>query len=99
MAHFAELNEQNIVQRVIVVSDTDAVDGESFCHALLGGRWKQTSYNTRNGQHYDPVTGLPDGKPAFRGNYAGIGDVYDDTLDAFIPASPYPSWQLNVVAR
>ena len=73
MAHFAELDENNIVLRVIVVSDDDAVDGEVFCNNLLGGRWKQTSYNTRGGVHYDPDIGTPDGGVAFRKNYAGKG--------------------------
>lgn len=89
MAHFAELDDQNIVLRVIVVSDEDAVDGENFCHDLLGGRWKQTSYNTRGGQH------LLGGTP-FRKNYAGIGYTYDETLDAFLPPQPYPSWILDL---
>lgn len=45
MAHFAELDNNNIVLRVIVVSDDNEADGENWCHGLLGGRWKQTSYN------------------------------------------------------
>ena len=71
MAHFAELDENNIVLRVIVVSDEDAIDGEVFCNNLLGGSWKQTSYNTRGGVHYDPETQKPDDGVAFRKNYAG----------------------------
>lgn len=88
MAHFAELDDNNLVLRVIVVSDEDAVDGENFCHHLLGGRWKQTSYNTRGGQH------LLGGTP-FRKNYAGIGSIYDETRDAFLLPQPFPSWTLN----
>lgn len=45
MAHFAELDENNTVLRVIVVPDEHEADGENWCHQLLGGRWKQTSYN------------------------------------------------------
>ena len=95
MAYFAELDENNIVLRVIAVSDKDEADGENFCNRLLGGRWKQTSYNTRGNVHYDPVTNLPDDKPAFRKNYAGIGYSYNEQLDAFIPPKPYFSWSLN----
>lgn len=88
MAHFAELDENNIVKRVIVVSDEDAVDGENFCHNLLGGRWKQTSYNTRSGVHTN-------GGTPFRKNYAGMGYTYDEGRDAFIPPKPFSSWSLN----
>lgn len=100
MAHYAELDENNVVLRVIVVSDEDAgpppgIEGEAFCAKLLGGRWKQTSYNTRCGLHYDSSTNTPDGGVPFRKNYAGIGSVYDEVRDAFISPTPYPSWVLN----
>lgn len=100
MAHFAQLDENNTVLQVIVVSNEDAgpspgLQGEAFCHNLLGGRWKQTSYNTRGGVHFSSVTNQPDGGTPFRKNYAGIGYTYDETRDAFIPPSPYPSWVLN----
>ena len=95
MAHFAELDENDTVLRVIVVSDEDAIDGEVFCNNLLGGSWKQTSYNTHGGVHYDPDTGTPDDGVAFRKNYAGRGYVFDDGRDAFMTAQPYPSWTLN----
>ena len=95
MAHFAELDENNIVLRVIVVSDDDAVDGGVFCNNLLGGRWEQTSYNTRSGVHYDPDTGEPDSGEAFRKNYAGKVYVFDELLDGFMPPQPYPSWTLD----
>jgi hypothetical protein len=100
MAHFAELDENNVVLRVIVVSNEDAgplpgLEGEAFCHDLLGGRWKQTSYNTRGGVHYDSATNQPDGGVAFRKNYAGPGFSYDEGRDAFLPPQPYPSWVLN----
>lgn len=100
MAHYAQLDEHNVVLQVIVVSDADAgplpgVAGENFCHDLVGGRWKQTSYNTRGGVHYSPETNEPDGGLAFRKNYAGIGYTYDDVRDAFVPPQPYPSWVLN----
>ena len=100
MAHFAELDENNTVIRVIVVSDADAgplpgLAGEAFCHSLLGGRWKQTSYNTRGNIHYSPLTNEPDGQSPFRGNYAGIGFTYDANCDAFIPPQPDAAWTLD----
>ena len=76
MAHFAELDSNNVVLRVIVVSDDNEADGENWCKNLFGGvAWKQTSYN-RN----------------IRRNFAGIGFTYDASKDAFIPPQPYPSW-------
>ena len=87
MAHFAELDENNIVLRVIVVGDDDCKDsrgneseavGAAFCNRLLGGVWKQTSYTSR-----------------IRKNYAGMGFTYDEGRDAFIPPQPFPSWTLN----
>lgn len=87
MAHFAQINEDNIVTQVIVVANQDTADkdgveneaiGAQFCNNLLGGNWKQTSYNGR-----------------IRKNYAGIGYKYDATLDAFIPPQPFNSWVLD----
>jgi hypothetical protein len=87
MAHFAELDSNNVVLRVIVVGDKDTADvngnevesiGVSFCQKLLGGNWKQTSYNGNK-----------------RKNYAGVGYTYDAAIDAFVPPKPYPSWVLN----
>jgi len=87
MAHFAELNEDNIVQRVIVVDNKDCLDangveseevGATFCNNLFGGIWKQTSYNAN-----------------FRKNYAGIGYIYDSSKDAFISPQPFSKWILN----
>lgn len=89
MAHFAELNENNEVLRVIVVLNSDVTDvngveseelGIAFCKRLFGldTIWKQTSYNNN-----------------FRFRYAGIGFTYDQVLDAFIAPKPYPSWLLD----
>ena len=88
MAHFAEIDENNIVLRVIVVADEHEADGENWCNGFLGGTWKQTSFNTVGNVH------TLDGTP-FRKNYAGIDYTYDTTRDAFIPPKPYPSWALN----
>ena len=93
MAHFAKLGTGNIIERVSVISNDVATTeqaGVEFLQNLYGDRatWKQTSYNTRGGQH------LTGGTP-FRKNYAGIGFKYDQTRDAFIPPKPYNSWTLN----
>ena len=88
MAHFAELDESNIVTRVIVVADEHEADGENWCNSFLGGTWKQTSYNTRGGVH--SLEGTP-----FRKNHASSGYTYDATRDAFISPQPYPSWTLD----
>lgn len=89
MAHFAEIDDNNIVLRIIVVADADTADehgvevesiGVSFCSNLLGGRWVQTSYNGN-----------------FRKNYACIGGYYNFARNAFIPPQPAPDWTLDDV--
>lgn len=91
MAHFAELDANNTVLRVIVVNNNDCLDengneseavGVQFCQNLLGGNWIQTSYNGN-----------------FRKRYAGIGYIYNQGLDAFVAPAPYPSWTLNADAE
>jgi hypothetical protein len=89
MAHFAQLDENNVVTQVIVVHNNELMDGTDeneakgivFCQSLFGAdtRWVQTSYNAN-----------------FRKNYAGIGYTYDATLDAFVPPQPNPQCILNV---
>jgi hypothetical protein len=96
MAHFALLDENNIVTFVTVGRDED--DGkEAELSARTGQVYKQTSYNTRGGVYYTPNTNTPDPdqSKAFRKNYAGLGYTYDDVIDGFIPPKPYPSWLLN----
>ena len=89
MAHFAQLDENNVVTQVIVVSNDDTSDsngvetesiGVAFCQKLLGANtnWKQTSYNNN-----------------MRVRYAGIGYSYNAGLDAFVPPQPYASWTLD----
>lgn len=87
MAYMAQLDENNVVTRVLSVSDTDCPDpaptneaqGAAFLESLgLGTGWKQTSYNS-----------------TFRKNYAGIGYTYDAVRDAFIAPQPFPSWVLD----
>jgi hypothetical protein len=87
MAHFAELNENNIVLRVIVVRNEDILNsdgnesekiGINYCRNLFGGEWLQTSYNGN-----------------IRKNYAAAGFKYDSTIDAFIAPKPFESWVLD----
>lgn len=87
MAHFAKVNEQNIVVDVIV-AEQEYID-------TLDGTWLQTSYNTHAGKHYDPKTGEEDGGTPFRKNYACIGYKYDADRDAFIPERNFASWVLD----
>ena len=87
MSHYAQLDETNTVVFVLHAKS----DGQEENFTIETGKvWKQTSFNTRGGVHYDPKTGKPskDQSKAFRGNYAGIGFTYDEELDAFIPPKP-----------
>jgi hypothetical protein len=90
MAHYAFLDENNIVADVIVGKDEneDGVDWEQHYGAFRGQTCKRTSYNTQGGVHSS-------GGTPFRKNYAGIGYSYDSERDAFIPQRPYPSWVLD----
>lgn len=93
MAHFAQLDSNNIVIQVITINNNDAPDeitGVAFCQSLFGIKtvWKQTSYNTYENKHI--LGGAP-----FRKNYAFINHIYDETRDAFYAPSPFPSWKLN----
>ena len=96
MAHFAKLGENNIVVFVTVGRDEDN-GKENELTARTGDVYKQTSYNTRGGVHYDPITNETsvDQSKAFRKNYAGIGYTYDVSRDAFISPKPFVSWVLN----
>jgi hypothetical protein len=96
MAHFALLDENNIVTFVTVGRDEDN-GKEAELSARTGQTYKQTSYNTRGGVYYTPGTSNPDPdqSKAFRKNYAGIGYTYDNVIDGFIPPKPYASWLLN----
>lgn len=90
MAHFAEIDENKIVLRVLVTdnNDTNGDEGYQWLIDNLGGVWIKTSYNTVGGTH------LLGGTP-LRKNYAGIGFTYDETRDAFIPPKPDGDWVLN----
>lgn len=87
MAHFAELDENNIVLRVLVIGDDLLLDengeeseeiGKQVCADVYGGRWIQTSYNSK-----------------IRRRYAVVGGKYDEEKDAFLPRHDFPSWTLN----
>lgn len=88
MAHFAQVDKNNIVIQVVVTDNADKNEGLDFLKARFGGTWIKTSYNTYAGQHREG--GIP-----LRKNYAGIGYTYDVTRDAFIPPQPYKSWILD----
>jgi len=89
MAHFAHINNENIVDQVIVAE-------QDFIDTLQdSSNWIQTSYNTRGGIHYDPVTNTPSDQLPLRKNYAGLGYCYDGNLDAFIPPKPSDEFILN----
>lgn len=96
MAHFAKLDQNNIVVFVTVGRDEDN-GKEDQLTARTGDVYKQTSYNTRGGVYYDPTTNQPgvDQSKAFRKNYAGLGYTYDYDRDAFISPKPFNSWVLN----
>jgi len=91
MAHFAELDENNIVTRVIV-AEQDFINSGAVGES---SNWVQTSYNTRGGIHYTPNSNEPDDGIALRKNYAGTGFIYDSDRDAFYEPQPYLSWTLN----
>jgi hypothetical protein len=87
MAHFAEVDENNIVLRVLVVADEQEHRGQEYLAVDMGkgGTWIQTSYNTFRNEH--KLGGTP-----LRGNYAGRGWHYDPAKDIFFQPKPYPSW-------
>ena len=86
MSHFAKIDENNIVTKV-VVANQEAIDTQD-------GTWIQTSYNTYGVKHYGQ-DGEEDSGTPLRKNYAGIGYTYDSDRDAFIGPTPFPSWTLN----
>jgi len=103
MAHWAEIDENNIVTQVTVGSNDDPDEGYQWLVDNLGGTWVKTSYNTRLGIHVKlnedtsegADTWIPSGKPQLRKNFACIGMIYDSVRDAFYWPQPYPSWILD----
>ena len=100
MAHFAKLGINGKVIGVHVVDNKDLHNADGIEDEEIGRQylerihhwplWVQTSYNTRHNKHSSG-----DDSKAFRGNYAGIGYIYDEDNDIFVPKKPYPSWVLN----
>ena len=88
MAHYAFLDENNIVTEVIVGKDESNFDWERHYADFRGQLCKRTSFNTYGNQHKNG--GVP-----FRKNYAGVGYYYDEQKDAFIAPQPFESWSLN----
>ena len=80
MSHYAQVKNSQVQQ--VIVAEQDFIDQLPDAQD-----WIQTSYRTRGNQH-------PEGRP-LRGNYAGIGYIYDSENDVFYPIKPFPSWQLN----
>lgn len=90
MGHYAKV--VNTVVTEVIVAEASFFD--TFVDTSPGA-WIQTSYNTRGNVHYLPNSDTPSGQPPMRGNYAGIGYVYDPGNDVFYAPQPYPSWLLN----
>jgi len=100
MAHFAKLGSNSKVIQVLTLNNGDMLNGDGVEDETVGQQylerhnnwpaqmWIQTSYNTSGGKHKDGGTPL-------RGNYAGIGYIWDEDNNLFYPKSPYPSWVLN----
>jgi len=91
MAHFAELDSNNTVLRIVVVKNADTADakgvekeyiGAAYCERLFGGRWVQTSYNG-----------------SIRGRYAGAGMIYNEEHNVFTGVKPYPSWVFDSTTK
>ncbi len=91
MAHFVQIDSNNLVVEVIIVDNKDTVDhdgiereyiGAAFCERGFGGTWIQTSYNGN-----------------MRKNFACVGFMYREDIDAFVAPQPYRSWTLNAAAK
>lgn len=96
MSHFAQIDENNVVQRVLVIDKAEIDTGNWGNPASF----VQTSYNTRGGVYYIPNTATPDPdqSKAFRKNFAGIGYMWlpnGPDGGGFVPPAPYPSWIMN----
>ncbi len=90
MAHFAEIDENNIVVRVLVTdtNDPNGDEGHQWLVDNLGGTWIKTSYNTLEGIHQNGGTPL-------RYRFAEIGGTYDPVNDVFLHSRPFESWSLD----
>jgi len=96
MAHWAEVDENNIVVRVTVGNNDEPDEGYQWLIDNLGGRWVQSSFNTYGGVYYNADRSVADDQSkALRYNHAAIGYTYDEERDAFIAPKPYDSWILD----
>jgi hypothetical protein len=109
MAHFAKIGDTSKVLAVLTLDNKDTINGDGVEEESVGQKylekhnnwpaqmWIQTSYNTRGGKHYDNKTGelSADQSKALRGNYAGVGHIWDEDNNLFYPKKPYASWVLN----
>jgi hypothetical protein len=99
MAHYAFLDENNLVTEVITGIDEneliDGVDPETFYGNLRGQTCKRTSYNSFGGKRKNPETGTMTEEPGYRKNYAGIGYTYNEEIDGFVPPKDDESWVLD----
>jgi hypothetical protein len=84
MAHFAQIDDNNVVINVLSVPDEQEHRGEEYLSVNLGlgGRWIQTSYNSN-----------------VRKMFAGIGYIYNEELDVFLPPQPFPSWTIDIINK
>jgi len=85
MSHYAKIENGKVT--TVIVAEEDVI-------VTFPGTWVQTSYNTKGNQHYGQ-DGNPDDGVALRGNYAGIGYIYDSTNDVFYAPRPHASWTLG----
>ena len=102
MAHFAKLGSNSKVIQVLTLDNKDMLNADGVEDETVGQqylerhnnwpaeKWIQTSYNTRGGKH-----GSGDDSKALRGNYAGVGYVWDEDNNLFYRKKPYASWVLN----
>ena len=108
MAHFAKLGANSKVIQVLTLNNGDMLNADGGEDESVGQQylerhnnwpaqmWIQTSYNTWSGKHYKTDNTLSDDQSkAFRGNYAGIGYIWDEDNNIFYPKKPYASWVLN----
>jgi len=109
MAHFAKLGSNSRIISVLTLDNKDMLNADGVEDESVGQQylqfhnnwpaqmWIQTSYNTRGGKHYENKTGelSADQSKALRGNYAGIGKIWDEDNNIFYDKKPHASWVLN----
>ena len=109
MAHFAKLGSNSRIISVLTLDNKDMLNADGVEDESVGQQylqfhnnwpaqmWIQTSYNTRGGKHYENKTGelSADQSKALRGNYAGIGHIWDEDNNIFYGKKPHASWVLN----